>query len=40
VQHGVSGRVVREAHCPVIVVPRGVEAPLGQLFGSAAKATA
>jgi nucleotide-binding universal stress UspA family protein len=33
---GVSGRVVRAAHCPVIVVPRGVEAPLGELFGAAA----
>jgi nucleotide-binding universal stress UspA family protein len=32
---GVSGRVVRAAHCPVIVVPRGVEAPLGELFGAA-----
>jgi nucleotide-binding universal stress UspA family protein len=30
---GVSGRVTREAHCTVIVVPRGVEAPLGELFG-------
>jgi nucleotide-binding universal stress UspA family protein len=25
---GVSGRLSREAHCPVIVVPRGVEARL------------
>jgi nucleotide-binding universal stress UspA family protein len=33
---GVSGRVAREAQCPVIVVPRGIEAPLGELFGSAA----
>jgi nucleotide-binding universal stress UspA family protein len=31
---GVSGRVVREARCPVIVVPRGIEAPLGALFGN------
>src|SRR4051794_18289382 len=31
---GVSGRVIRAAHCPVIVVPRGVEAPLGELFGA------
>jgi nucleotide-binding universal stress UspA family protein len=31
---GVSGRVIRGAHCPVIVVPRGVEAPLGELFGA------
>ena len=35
---GVSGRVAREAHCPVIVVPRGVDAPLGSLFGTAALA--
>ncbi|HET6548782.1 MAG TPA: universal stress protein, partial [Solirubrobacter sp.] len=33
---GVSGRVMRAAHCPVIVVPRGVEAPLGGLFETAA----
>jgi nucleotide-binding universal stress UspA family protein len=31
---GVSGRVIRGAHCPVIVVPRGVDAPLGELFGA------
>ncbi len=31
---GVSGRVARGAHCPVIVVPRGVEAPLGELFAA------
>ncbi len=37
---GVSGRLVREAHCPVIVVPRGIEAPLGQLFDAAAAAGA
>jgi nucleotide-binding universal stress UspA family protein len=37
---GVSGRVTREAQCPVIVVPRGVEAPLGALFGRAAAASA
>jgi hypothetical protein len=29
---GVSGRVVRDAHCPVIVAPRGIEAPLDALF--------
>jgi nucleotide-binding universal stress UspA family protein len=29
---GVSGEVVRGAHCPVIAVPRGVEAPLADLF--------
>jgi hypothetical protein len=27
---------MRSAHCPVIVVPRGIEAPLGSLFGGAA----
>lgn len=37
---GVSGRVIRGAHCPVIVLPRGVEAPLGELFGAAATASA
>jgi nucleotide-binding universal stress UspA family protein len=36
---GVSGRVIRGAHCPVIVVPRGVEVPLGELFGEKAKAS-
>ena len=29
---GVSGPVVRGAHCPVIAVPRGVAAPLHELF--------
>jgi nucleotide-binding universal stress UspA family protein len=33
---GVSGRLMRCAQCPVIVVPRGIEAPLGSLFGDAA----
>jgi hypothetical protein len=28
---GVSRRVVAEAHCPVIVLPRGVKAPLEAL---------
>jgi hypothetical protein len=28
----VSGRLVREAECPVIVVPRGIEAPLEGIF--------
>jgi nucleotide-binding universal stress UspA family protein len=37
---GVSGRVVRKATCPVIVVPRGVEAPLEDLFQPAALAEA
>jgi len=30
---GVSGRVVRTAACPVIVVPRGIAVPLEDLFG-------
>jgi len=30
---GLSGRLMRTSHCPVIVVPRGVEAPLEALFG-------
>ena len=29
---GVSGRLLRSAQCPVVVVPRGVEASLGRLF--------
>jgi len=33
---GVSGRVIRSAYCPVIVVPRGVEAPLSALSGKSA----
>ena len=32
---GVSGRVLRSAQCPVIVVPRGIDAPLETLFGGA-----
>ena len=32
---GVGGRVLRTAHCPVIIVPRGVEPALGKLFGKA-----
>ncbi len=31
----VSGRLVRSAACPVLVVPRGVEAPLEEVFGAA-----
>jgi nucleotide-binding universal stress UspA family protein len=31
----VSGRLVRDAACPVVVVPRGVEAPLEQVVGAA-----
>ena len=30
----VSGRLVRMAACPVVVVPRGIEAPLEELFGA------
>ena len=29
---GVSGRLMRSAQCPTIVVPRGVESPLDALF--------
>lgn len=29
---GVSGQVTRTAHCPVIVVPRGADSPLGTVF--------
>ena len=32
---GLSGRLMRTSHCPVIVVPRGIEAPLETLFGPA-----
>jgi nucleotide-binding universal stress UspA family protein len=35
---GVTGRLIREAACPLIVVPRGIEKPLGALFGVAAAA--
>ncbi len=35
---GVSGRVMRTAQCPVIVVPRGADTPLGTLFDSSAAA--
>jgi len=31
----VSGRLVRDAACPVIVLPRSIEAPLEALFGAA-----
>jgi len=33
---GVSGRVMRDARCPVIAVPRGAEASVGELFGAPA----
>jgi nucleotide-binding universal stress UspA family protein len=32
---GFAGRLLREAACPVIVVPRGVESPVGALFAQA-----
>jgi nucleotide-binding universal stress UspA family protein len=32
---GVSARVARDAHCPVIAVPRNAEASVGELFGAA-----
>ncbi|HEY6886916.1 MAG TPA: universal stress protein [Solirubrobacter sp.] len=35
---GLSGRLVRTSQCPVIVVPRGVEAPFETLFDSATTA--
>ena len=31
---GVSGRLMRTVQCPVIVVPRGVQEPLGALFAT------
>lgn len=37
---GVSGRVLRTAHCPVIVVPRGIEQPLETLFDHSTTAAA
>ena len=37
---GVSARIMRSAACPVIAVPRGVEAPLEHLFGSSTATTA
>jgi nucleotide-binding universal stress UspA family protein len=37
---GVSGRVVRKAECPVLVVPRGVETPFEDLFQLASQAEA
>jgi hypothetical protein len=35
---GVSRRVAAEAHCTVIVLPRGVERPLQALLADAAAA--
>jgi nucleotide-binding universal stress UspA family protein len=37
---GVSGRLMRMAQCPVIVLPRGADTPLGALFGSTASTVA
>ena len=36
----VSGRLVRDASCPVLVVPRGIETPLEDLFATATAAQA
>jgi nucleotide-binding universal stress UspA family protein len=36
----VSGRLVRDASCPVLVVPRGIETPLEDLFEAATAAHA
>jgi nucleotide-binding universal stress UspA family protein len=36
----VSGRLVRDAQCPVLVVPRSIEAPLEELFAAAGTQTA
>jgi len=36
----VSGRLVRDAKCPVVVLPRSIEAPLESLFGAAPDARA
>jgi nucleotide-binding universal stress UspA family protein len=33
---GVTGRLLRDAACPVVVLPRGVESPLGELFARGA----
>ena len=35
---GVSGRLMHTVHCPVIIVPRGVQTPLAMLFPSQAVA--
>jgi nucleotide-binding universal stress UspA family protein len=37
---GVTGRVLRDAECPVVVLPRGVESPLGELFAGTTSSTA
>jgi nucleotide-binding universal stress UspA family protein len=38
--HAVLAGGVSDAYCPVIVVPRGIEAPLGTLFGDTTAAAA
>jgi nucleotide-binding universal stress UspA family protein len=35
---GVTGRLIRQAVCPLIIVPRGHEAPLDALFGASVTA--
>lgn len=35
---GVTGRLIRQAECPLIIVPRGHHAPLSGLFGGATAA--
>src|SRR5690242_15440289 len=37
---GVTGRLIRAAECPLLIVPRGHEAPLSALFGKRAGAVA
>jgi nucleotide-binding universal stress UspA family protein len=37
---GVTGPLLREASCPVVVVPRGVETPFTDLFATHAHAVA
>jgi nucleotide-binding universal stress UspA family protein len=37
---GVTGRLIHEAACPLVIVPRGVECPLGSLFAVRATASA
>ena len=37
---GVSRRVAAEAHCPIIVLPRGVKAPLDALLDQGSESTA
>jgi hypothetical protein len=34
----VSGQLVRDAACPVLVVPRGLATPLEELFPAASEA--